>query len=256
MKRPGEKICIIEYKPWLTVLVLMQLWLALFSARANGAEINYSPNDSLHLGNLVGELNKKWPNNRSVNLVFHGHSVPSGYQKTPIVETFGSYPLLLLRELSKRFPFAVVNAIKTSKGGENAEGGLLRFRKDVLRLRPDVIFLDYALNDRSIGLSRSERAWGKMIKMALSDGVKVVLLTPTPDLKEDILDPESQLALHSLQIIRLAKEFNVPVVDCHREFRQLSAKGISLGSYMAQNNHINIKGHLLVSKLLLDLFAE
>ena len=30
------------------------------------------------LATLDGELRKSWPDNRTINIVFHGHSVPSG----------------------------------------------------------------------------------------------------------------------------------------------------------------------------------
>ena len=49
----------------------------------------------------AAERTKAWPKNRTINLVFHGHSVPTGYQKTPEVRTFESYPQL--GEIKKRF---------------------------------------------------------------------------------------------------------------------------------------------------------
>ena len=49
-----------------------------------------------------------WPKNRTVNIVCHGDSVPSGYFKTPEVHTFEAYPYLLHAALAERFPHAVV----------------------------------------------------------------------------------------------------------------------------------------------------
>ncbi|MDB4918573.1 GDSL-type esterase/lipase family protein, partial [Mucilaginibacter sp.] len=138
-----------------------------------------SNEDTSYLSVIIKELQKKWPANRNVNLVFHGHSVPSGYFRTPNVNTFESYPFLLLRKLNEKYPYAVINIIKTCIGGENSEQGAKRFKKDVLNYKPDVIFIDYALNDRYIGLSRAKTAWEKMIKKALKSKIKIVLLTPT-----------------------------------------------------------------------------
>ena len=90
--------------------------------------------------------------------------------------TFDAYPYLLHRGLNRRFPHAVINVIVTGIGGENSEQGAKRFKRDVLSLRPDVVTIDYALNDRAIGLARSERAWRKMIELALAHHVKVILL--------------------------------------------------------------------------------
>jgi acyl-CoA thioesterase-1 len=59
-----------------------------------------------------------WPKNRTVNIACHGHSVPSGYFKTPEVHTFEAYPYLLHAALAERFPHAVINVIVTAMGGK------------------------------------------------------------------------------------------------------------------------------------------
>ncbi len=78
-----------------------------------------------------------WPQNRTLNVVCHGHSVPSGYFLTPEISTFESYPHLLHVALARRFPHAVINVIVTAIGGETAEKGAARFAADVLTHRPD-----------------------------------------------------------------------------------------------------------------------
>lgn len=210
--------------------------------------------DSAYLADIISELQKKWPANRTINLVFHGHSVPSGYQKTPVVTTFDSYPLLVLKQVTDKYPFAVVNSVKTAIGGENAEQGALRFDNDVLTKKPDVIFIDYALNDRGIGLVRAKTAWESMITRALSKNIKLVLLTPTPDLKEDIKAPDAPLTQHTQQILELGKKYDVPVIDSYTTFKKMALQGIDLKNYMAQNNHINPRGHQIVAELIAKLF--
>ena len=105
-----------------------------------------------YLAEIKAELIKEWPRNRTINLVFHGHSVPSGYFKTPDVKTFQSYPFLLLKKLKETYPFAVINIILSCIGGENSEQGVGRFKKQVLNHKPNVLFIDYALNDQRISI--------------------------------------------------------------------------------------------------------
>src|ERR1700743_1842633 len=121
-----------------------------------------------YLGEICAEMAKPWPKNRTINIVCHGHSVPAGYFKTPAVHTFEAYPYLLHRGLAERFPHAVINVIVTGIGGENSEQGAKRFQRDVLSLRPDVVTIDYALNDRPIGLARAENPLRSMIGTALA----------------------------------------------------------------------------------------
>ena len=47
-----------------------------------------------YLSPILDEMAIQWPNNRIVNIVCHGHSVPAGYFATPFVNTFSSlvYP--------------------------------------------------------------------------------------------------------------------------------------------------------------------
>ena len=55
-----------------------------------------------YLSSIKEQLNKVWPKNHTINLVFHGHSVVAGYQDKHEVHTFESYPFLLLKELKEK----------------------------------------------------------------------------------------------------------------------------------------------------------
>lgn len=207
-----------------------------------------------YLSDFKSELVKKWPKNRTLNIIFHGHSVPTGYARTPIVNTLQAYPHLLLHGIKAQYPFAVVNVITTSIGGEQAEQGEKRFKKEVLTHRPDVLFIDYALNDRGIGLERAEKAWRKMIEATLKKGIKLILLTPTPDLKENIDDENTPLAAHAEMIRKLAKEYKVGLVDSYKIFYDKAKNGEDLKKYMSQNNHPNPAGHSSVAAELMTWF--
>jgi lysophospholipase L1-like esterase len=207
-----------------------------------------------YLANICTELSKSWPTNRTITIVCHGHSVPAGYFRTPAVHPFDAYPLLLDGELNQRFPHAVINVIVTAIGGENSESGARRFQRDVLSLRPDVVTIDYALNDRPIGLVRSEKAWRAMIELALAYHIKVILLTPTPDLSAKLENPNDPLNLHAEQIRRLAAEYHLGLADSLAQFQNAVRSGVNLRDLMAQGNHPNRKGHELVAAELLKWF--
>lgn len=199
-------------------------------------------------------LARKWPANRTVTIVCHGHSVPAGYFKTPVVDTFNAYPHLLHQALKARYPYAVLNVVVTAIGGENAEGGAKRFEHDVLALHPDVVTIDYGLNDRAIGLKRAEAAWRSMITRALQAHIKLILLTPTPDLTARVKEPGDPLQQHAQQIRRLASEYGVALADSLARFEAYAASGGQLEELMAQSNHPNRKGHELVLAELLRWF--
>ncbi len=195
-----------------------------------------------------------WPENRTLHVVCHGHSVPSGYFATPEIRTFESYPHLLHVALARRFPHAVINVIVTAIGGETSEKGAARFAADVLPLRPDVVTIDYALNDRGDGLERARRAWSAMLAQARAANLPVLLLTPTPDQAASLTDPAEPLVQHAAQVRSLAAEHGVGLVDSFAGFQRLEREGVKLATVMSSGNHPNLTGHQLVAAELLKWF--
>jgi acyl-CoA thioesterase I len=235
--------------------IYLFLSLMLFGVLTYSQSIESGNMDSSnYLNNLKTELQIKWPKNRTINIVFHGHSVPSGYFKTPQVNTLSAYPSLVLKKIKSMYPYAVVNVIVTAIGGENSVQGAERFEGDVLIHGPDVVFIDYGLNDRRPGLEKSFAAWNQMIRQAKDQGVKVILLTPSPDQRVDYDSSDNELKKHADQIKGLAHENKVGLVDSYKAFRFLYSNKAELVKYMSQVNHPNELGHELIAKEIIEYF--
>ena len=204
-----------------------------------------------YLSDLKTEIQKEWPKNRTINLVFHGHSVPAGYFKTPQVNTLAAYPNLVLKKLKAMYPLAVVNVIVTAIGGENSVKGAERVERDVICHHPDLILIDYGLNDRSCGLEKAYGAWNQMIQQAKNHGIKVILLTPSPDQSVNYADPENDLKKHADQIRKIATENQVGLADSYKAFEFLYPDKEQLSKYMSQMNHPNEPGHELIANELM-----
>ena len=209
---------------------------------------------STYLSDLKQEMQVAWPKNRTINIVFHGHSVPAGYFKTPEVNSLAAYPALVLKKIKSQYPSAVVNVIVTAIGGENSEQGAKRFDEDVLTYKPDVLFIDYGLNDRRLALEISYEAWSNMIQKAKDQQIKVILLTPSPDQSVDYGDPDNELKKQTDQIIRLARENQLGLVDSYQAFEFLYANKKELKKYMSQVNHPNERGHELIANEIVKWF--
>ncbi|MCG3177735.1 MAG: hypothetical protein BIFFINMI_00055 [Phycisphaerae bacterium] len=210
-----------------------------------------------YLTDVVRVLKTHWPDNRVVNIVCHGHSVPAGYFATPLVDTFNAYPHLLHASLKSRFPFAALNVIVSAIGGENSAAGASRFDDDVLGHRPDVATIDYGLNDRRLGLAKARDAWRSMIERCLARSVRVILLTPTPDtsaLADPPADDWRKLLEHAAQIRELAAQFGLAMVDSLAMFQQRLDAGAALSDLLSWSNHPNRAGHEIVAAGLLRWF--
>lgn len=227
-------------------LLLFTALLLAFASHAADAD------KKTYLADVAELLKKEWPRNRLVNIVCHGHSVPAGYFKTPHVDTFNAYPHLFHKAVKERFPLAVVNVIVTAIGGEDSISGAARFEKDVLVHKPDVLLIDYALNDRRKSLDQTRAAWSSMIEKALAQKIKVILLTPTGDTSAKLDDSNDPLNKNAEQIRALAKQYGVGLADSLDAIKQHIQKGGKLDELMSQINHPNRKGHDLVVERLME----
>jgi lysophospholipase L1-like esterase len=210
-----------------------------------------------YLQEIGAVLRTHWPANRLVNIVCHGHSVPAGYFATPVVDTFNAYPHLLHAALKHRCPFAVLNVIVTAIGGENSASGSARFGAEVLCHRPDVVTIDYGLNDRGIGLAAALDNWTTMIEQALQQNAKLILLTPTPDLTQlatAAVEDRRILQDHAAQIRELAAHYEVGLADSLAAFAAYQDGGGDLTDLLSWSNHPNRSGHEMVARELLRWF--
>lgn len=205
---------------------------------------------------LAAELAKPWPGNRTINLVFHGHSVPAGYQKTPDVRTFEAYPHLFTVALKKAFPNAVVNTIVTAIGGEDCVAGAARFDRDVLSHKPDLIFIDYALNDRRLPLPKVEEAWESMIASAEKHRIPLILITPTGDSTADMKKEDDPLRKRRDLICKLAVKHHLPLADVSTAWITKVEFGTPQDQLLSQPNHPNLAGNQLAADTIFACFTD
>ncbi len=206
-----------------------------------------------YLDPVLNQFFIKWPKNRTVNIVFHGHSVPSGYFKTPITKPLDSYPHLFREAIAIHYDMSVVNVIVTAIGGENSKQGSTPERiDDVLTHRPDVILIDYGVNDRSLSQEDMRTGWTTLIKTAQEKGVPVVLITPVPVGKPQ---PNKPLEPCVEMIRELAAQYHTGLADAHALFINKMNEGTDLQSLLSNgNNHPNREGHELVLEAIKPWF--
>ena len=226
--------------------------------RISGTEENCgmrSPAKIEYLYELCDVLAMRWPNNRTVNIVCHGHSVPAGYACTPWVDSFHAYPHAVHTRLKQMFPYAVINVIVTAIGGENSAEGEKRFMKDVLAHSPSLITIDYGLNDRGLGLPAAEKAWRSMIEMALRQKVRVLLMTPSWDTSWfEKNESWRELEKHACQIRRLSEEYRIGLGDSFQAFERYIHSGGDLQDLLSHVNHPSPLGHQLIAREITSWF--
>ena len=189
---------------------------------------------------------------------------------------------LLQDELPERgLPVRVVNA---GVGGNNTNHARARFEKDVLAHKPDVVVVQFGINDAAVDLWKDPPAKTPRVNIETyvenlryilqtlkSRDTNVVLLTPnplrwTPKLRELYGKPPYRTAdkdgfnvllrQYAEKVRDLARTEKVPLVDVYKDFDAFGKKdGQSVNDLLLDGMHPNELGHRRIAEQLIALLS-
>jgi lysophospholipase L1-like esterase len=202
--------------------------------------------------------------------------VALGDSTTAPRENLEVYAELLEKQLKARTPAARV--INAGVRGNNTEDAARRFQTDVLDHKPDLVVLQFGINDSAVDVWKQPPAdkprvdlkpfRGHLqffIRTLKTRGVKVVLMTPnplrwTPRLRELYGKPPYHLEdsegmnrlLHTYMaaVRELALEESVTLVDVDAAFRNYAREHGSLDDLLLDGMHPNQQGQRIVAEML------
>lgn len=171
-----------------------------------------------------------------------------------------AYPMMLYRTLKNFYPFAAPVIINAGVSGDKSYGGLERLERDVLSFKPDLVIVDFGLNDSMNkdvegGLALYEKSMRTIFERTLASGAECILLTPnymnkkvSPHLTEPLfIDIAKEAAVvQNTGILtryveaakKIAGEMNVPVADAYAVWQKLEKSGVDTDQLLSNNiNH-------------------
>lgn len=128
----------------LTVIMLFSVCI-LPTMTVSAAKTNNYSNYIKYRGNDLSNTYAKLKNGEEVNILYYGGSVTNGYGASDAEKT--SWRALVGRWLVENFPNATVNNINVSYGGTGSFFGAYRLNEEVISKKPDLIFIEFAIND-------------------------------------------------------------------------------------------------------------
>ncbi len=227
--------------------------------------------------------NKDFFGTRPVTIACLGDSVTHGCFEIYInskgnIDTFcraeEAYPELLKRELANLFPFASPVIVNAGVSGDKSYGGLDRLERDVLSFRPDLVIVDFGLNDSMNkdvegGLETYDKSMRQIFEKVLASGAECILLTPnymnrevSPFITEPMfidIAKEAAVVQNTGVLTRYvetakkaAEDMGVPVADAYAVWQALEKNGVDTDALLANNiNHPNGKAHgIFVSEIM------
>ena len=92
-----------------------------------------------------GDFDHRAKSGQRLSVVFFGASLTWGANASDPLKT--SYRAIIAKRLEATYPEARFKFHDAAIGGTNSQLGVFRFQRDVLRHKPDLVFLDFSAND-------------------------------------------------------------------------------------------------------------
>jgi acyl-CoA thioesterase-1 len=175
-----------------------------------------------------------------VKLGFIGGSITGGAQATDPARRFST---LLKSFLGKMFTNATFTEINAGIGATNSRFACSRVQDDLLAGDPDLIVLEFAVNDDHADPATTIRTMEGLIRQCLKNPDVPVILFQTMD----------SVGNHVNHIIQdsLARHYGLPVVSYHDALRPLiESKVLAWRDLSPDQVHPNDQGHLACAYLL------
>ncbi len=182
-------------------------------------------------------------------IVCFGDSITAGYAVRR------GFPSFLLESLRQRFPDSKIEMINSGISGDTSQDGLSRLDWAVLSYEPDLVTINFGINDCVLGLSLEEFEMNlvEMVRRIRAGPDSEILLLSSQPLESP---PYDQRVLDYYQTVeRVAKEMNVGFVDVYGAWMKRVRAGMPLGSLILPGlDHPNEAGYRIIAEELMSLF--
>ncbi|MFZ2536948.1 SGNH/GDSL hydrolase family protein [Methanothrix sp.] len=182
-------------------------------------------------------------------IVCFGDSITAGYAVRR------GFPSFLLESLRQRFPDSKIEMINSGICGDTSQDGLGRLDWAVLSYEPDLVTINFGINDCVLVLSLEEFEMNlvEMVRRIRAGPDSEILLLSSQPLESP---PYDQRVLDYYQTVeRVAKEMNVGFVDVYGAWMKRVRAGTPLSSLILPGlDHPNEAGYRIIAEELMSLF--
>ncbi len=196
-------------------------------------------------GNGLKNTFTKLTNGEEINIVYFGGSVTVGYGQEG---SGNSWRELTGKWFTDNFPNATVNNIDVACGDTGSWFGLLRLENDVLSAEPDLVFIEFAINDYyyQISYEQAARQFETIVRNLRKKfpNCDIVNVLTTDQGNVSALYNSDKLHAQAQAHDDVAKEYGIPTVRVgHALVDYIEYAGSSWGQYVIDIVHPNNKGY-------------
>ena len=189
-------------------------------------------------------LKRKLANGEKINIGYFGGSITEG---AGVTDKSLCWRAKLTEWFRNKYPENTFDEINAAIGGTGTELGMFRIGNDLLSKKPDVVFVEFAVNDDSYGRKKPEYCMESIVRQILSADEKtdiVFVMTITSSMhgnKKQGKELESYTAHHAV-----AEYYGIECIDAGIEFtKRIDAGEGDWKTYTIDNVHPNEYGYKL-----------
>jgi len=186
-----------------------------------------------------------------------GEDVTVAYIGGSITEGAGarsdySYVQQCTNYLVKHYPDAKIDQVNAGIGGTRSDYGNVRVGREVLSKDPDLVFIEYAVNDAWPGNDYIREALESLIRTVLgseSSPAAVLVISFKGDME---YDPNN-----TTYFKEIGKHYGLPVIDVHNPvFRGISDGKFTFDNYVPDGIHPSAYGYSLMTNLICGVYPK
>lgn len=184
---------------------------------------------------------------KELNVAFIGGSITWGYGGSK----WGGWCTLTTEWIQQQYPDATINYTNAGLGGTSSMWGLFRLDDEVMSNNPDLVFIEFALNDSSFGLEKNQSA-------AFVDAMIRKINTELPQTDIVLVFTTSQNFLgkdfENLEAHReVAAYYGIPCINVGNTLVQkMEQAGEKWSDYFGDTAHPNNKGYNTYFEIVRD----
>ena len=186
---------------------------------------------------------------RSVTIVAYGDSITAGFAVRR------GFPSFWREMLQNKYPKAKIELVNSGISGDTTLDGLARLDWSVLSYEPDLVTINFGINDCVLGLDLAEfeENFVEMVRRIRSGPASEVLLLSSQPLETPPYDKWVQDYYQAVE--RVALEMDVGFVDVFGAWMERVNLGTPLSSLILSGlDHPNEAGYLIIAEELMKLF--
>ena len=207
----------------------------------------------LKMAKKLNNTYKKATQDKELTVAYFGGSVTAGACASVPDKT--SWRGIIGEYLVKRFPDVDVKNVKAAIGGTGTGIGLFRMDDDVIAHNPDLVFIDFTLNDayQRYTLEESVVYYESLIRRLYKANPLIDIICLYIADRNTVVNGSTWIDEHK----RLAAHYDIPTVDFNAILaEELERTGREIGEYLKDWVHPCDKGYELYADKLREFLEE